>query len=68
MPTAVNPKASARKGISHTAVVAASETTAATQSITFWEGREKTERRCERILKLWNISANEIVKNAIVVP
>ena len=64
----VKPKASAMTGTSSTMVVSASAPTIAAQSTLLCPGRVKTLRRCERMLKLWNISHMFIVRNAIVMP
>ena len=67
-PTAVKSNAEARTGISHTAVVRARLTIAAMLSILFMPFILNKLFSLERRLKLWNISAMERVRNAIVVP
>ncbi len=66
--TEVNPKAPAINGISQTAVVARRETPAAMKRSLFDERREKMLLRWERILMLWNTSAMDMVRNAMVIP
>ena len=66
--TEVNPNAPAKKGTSHTSVVKRRAAPAESQSTLFCFFTEKSEFLCERILKLWKISAMDIVKNAIVIP
>ena len=45
-----------------------SEATADATSAQFVVGRARMLPRCERILNEWNISAMDMVRNAIVVP
>ena len=56
------------KGTSHTTVVATREPTAAIIKALLKVFKAKILPLWERILKLWKISAIDIVKNAMVIP
>ena len=66
--TEVKPNALASSGISQTAVVSTRLAIAAPFSSALVDFSEISEPRCERMLKLWKISAMLIVRNAIVMP
>ena len=66
--TEVNPNAPAINGISQTAVVARREMPAAIKRSLFDERSEKILLRWDRILMLWNTSAMDMVRNAMVIP
>jgi len=63
-----SPNAFASGGTSITSVVSRNERIPAPQSHLFWLFIAKIESLRERILKEWNISHIERVRNAIVVP
>ena len=67
-PITSKPNAPAIGGIAQTANVAASEPSAASHKVTFCFFMVNKLPLCERMFKLWKISASDIVKNAIVVP
>ena len=66
--TLVKSNAAAMNGTSHTSVVRSSAAKDETSSAQLREPIVKRLPRCERMFRLWKISAMDMVRNAMVVP